>query len=198
MNNFFIDILFFLSSFSVKEFIAFLLSPLIYAIYKTIINYRTKHLIDDQIFKNQNYKDILIQLSFSLKYLNSTIGIVLRTHNGEYWLNGSSMYKLSLYDLLSINQTKTDIYKFMNNVPITLFSDLINKDLDIVSVNDIKSFYLYPILLAENFKYLLCLPISKHNKLQGLVLILLKDEPAWDKREFLNLKLLAQKIGNFF
>jgi hypothetical protein len=199
MNEFLIDLLVNLSSISLKEFLFFVLSPLVYAVYKVYSIQKHKNLIDQEIFRNNQYKDILIELSFSLKYLNSSIGIILRCHNGEYWLNGKSMLKLSLYDLLSINQNKTDIYKFLNNIPITLFSSLINNKLDIIPIDEIKNFYLYPILSSENFKYLLCSPILNSKKnLSGLVLILLKESPAWDRKEFLNINLLSKKIGNFF
>lgn len=196
MDNLFHNIL----SIGLKEIFIFALSPLIIAIYQILKNQKLKNEILLELKNSEKIRNLLISLSMRLHFLDSTVAIVLRRHNGAKWSNGQSMQKLSIYEYLSINHNHTELSNYLESVNISKFKNLLNHNvtIDLISICDLKNFYLYDILLKENIKYLIVSKIESGKKLNGLLIILSTDIPNYSKPEFRKIKLISNEIGKFF
>ena len=183
-----------------KDIFIFLLSPLIISVYTIIKNILYRNSIKLELKNVEKIRNLLISLSMRLHFLDSTICLVLRRHNGGLWSNGKSMQKFSLYESLSINHSLSSMSNYLDNCNISKFAIFFNRNLyiDIIPVIELKNFFLYDILIKENIKYIVLSKIKNGKDLNGLLIILLNDSPYYSKSEFNKIKLLSEEIGKLF
>jgi hypothetical protein len=185
---------------SLKEIFMFVLSPFLIAVYSIVKNQFLKNQFMSELKNSEKIRSLLISLSMRLHFLESTTAIVLRRHNGGIWANGKSMQRFSIYESLSINHNLTEFSSYLENCNMSKFHPIISPSVlvDVISLDEIKSFFLYDFLKKEGVKYLIVSKISNINKLNGLLIILLHDSPNYNKSEFNKIKLISEEIGKYF
>jgi hypothetical protein len=164
--------------------------------------------IAQEIQRNYKIKSIIQRAENSRTLLNANRVLVTQLHNGDQWLSKKHMYKLSLFQELSVEEPnglyRTKIFdKQLSNVLISNLAPLLEnvtgkKTYDIVSVAELeKDFIFYKHLRLDKIKYLVLVKIQHKGQLLGyLILVFCEDrEPYRDKEIFNNLVLLGEQIG---
>lgn len=137
--------------------------------------------------------------------------IVTQLHNSSKWVTNRHLYKLSVFQELSIEDPNGDIKnklfdKQLRDIPISNLSQILgtassNKSIDIISVDELrhKDFMFYKYLKADKIKYLVIVKIQHKGVILGymiLVFLSRQSPPKYDKKVFSDLIGLGMSIGD--
>ena len=137
--------------------------------------------------------------------------IVTQLHNSSKWVTNRHLYKLSVFQELSIEDPNGDIKnklfdKQLRDIPISNLSQILgtassNKSIDIISVDELrhKDFMFYKYLKADKIKYLVIVKIQHKGIILGymiLVFLSYQSPPKYDKKVFSDLIGLGMSIGD--
>lgn len=137
--------------------------------------------------------------------------IVTQLHNSSKWVTNRHLYKLSVFQELSIEDPNGDIKnklfdKQLRDIPISNLSQILgtassNKSIDIISVDELrhKDFMFYKYLKADKIKYLVIVKIQHKGIILGymiLVFLSRQSPPKYDKKVFSDLIGLGMSIGD--
>jgi hypothetical protein len=164
--------------------------------------------IAEEITRNYKIKSIIQRAENSRTLLNANRVLVTQLHNGDQWLSKKHMFKLSLFQELSIEEpsglfrSKT-FDKQINGVLINNLSPLLQnltgkKAYDIVSVTELeRDFLFYRQLRIDKIRYIVLVKIENKDKTLGYLMLLFCDDrvPSYNKEIFENLVVLANQIG---
>lgn len=177
----------------------------------TIWNLFASKKIAQDIQRSFTIKRIIQKSEDSRLLMGADRIIVTQLHNSSKWVTNRHLYKLSVFQALSIEDPNGDIKnklfdKQLRDIPISNLSQILgtassNKSIDIISVDELrhKDFMFYKYLKADKIKYLVIVKIQHKGVILGyMILVFLSHQspPKYDKKVFSDLIGLGMSIGD--
>lgn len=177
----------------------------------TIYNIFASKKIAQDIQRSFTVKRIIQKAENTRLLMGADRVIVTQLHNSSKWVTDKHLYKLSVFQELSVENPFGEIRqklfdRQLKDVPISNLAPILvgassNKSIDIVSVEELKKtdFMFYKFLKADKIKYLVVVKIQNKNIILGYMFLVFLDKqspPKYDKKLFNDLINLGIQIGD--
>ena len=182
----------------------FVLGSLATAIVRNTFKFFSNQSVYNDVIRSGRIRSILLKLGENKAILGASKILVTHIHNGQKWLNGNHIFKLSIYKTLSL-YSRNNIETQLNDMKISEVSEILEKvnkvDYDIISVSELPNdFGFKKVLKRDKISYIALFKIQKNREPLGYIWVLFADktEVNRDKAVYSDLVMVANEIAEEF
>lgn len=182
----------------------FILGSTATSLIRYLFKFFSNQSVYNDVLRSGRIKSILLKLGESRALLNASKILVTHIHNGQHWLNGNHIYKLSIYKTLSL-YSRNHIETVLNDIRLSEISEILEKlnrvDYDIISVSELPNDFAFKkVLNRDKINYIVLFKIQKNKAPLGYIWVLFADEKEVnrDKAVYADLLYVADEIAEEF